>query len=38
MHWLTRWKAPYPPGTRSLYSNFGFGLLGQAIANHEQRR
>ena len=37
MHWLDQWHAPYPPGTRSLYSNLGVGLLGYAIAAYEKR-
>lgn len=33
---LQNWQAPYTPGTQSLYSNLGFGLLGIALAerNH----
>ena len=37
MQWLAQWRAPYPPGTRSLYSNLGVGLLGYAIAGYEKR-
>ncbi|MGA2258929.1 MAG: serine hydrolase [Thermoguttaceae bacterium] len=36
MQWLAQWRAPYPPGSKSLYSNLGVGLLGIAIANYEQ--
>jgi beta-lactamase class C len=37
LDWAAKWKAPHPPGTRSLYSNVAVGLLGQAIATHERR-
>jgi len=37
MHWLAQWHAPYPPGTKSLYSNLAVGLLGYAIAACEKR-
>jgi beta-lactamase class C len=37
MRWLAQWHAPYPPGTRSLYSNLAMGLLGYAIADSAQR-
>src|SRR6202044_3611177 len=36
LDWAASWKATYPPGTRSLYSNVAVGLLGQAIATHER--
>lgn len=35
LEWAERWHAPYPPGTRSLYSNVAVGVLGFAIAEHE---
>jgi beta-lactamase class C len=34
--WLMEWEAPYPPGTKSLYSNLALGVLGYAIAEHER--
>lgn len=37
MQWLEQWQAPHPPGTKSLYSNLGVGVLGFAIAAHEQQ-
>jgi beta-lactamase class C len=37
MEWLAQWQAPYPPGTKSLYSNLAVGLLGYAIAAQEKR-
>lgn len=37
MEWLIRWRAPYPPGTKSLYSNLAFGVLGDAIAELEHQ-
>jgi beta-lactamase class C len=37
MKWLAEWQAPYPPGTKSLYSNLAVGLLGYAIADYEHR-
>lgn len=37
MEWLVRWKAPYPPGTKSLYSNLALGVLGDAIAAAHRR-
>ncbi len=30
---LSRWTPSYPIGTRYAYSNLGFGLLGEAVAN-----
>lgn len=30
--WIASHKPAYPPGTSTLYSNFGFGLLGDALA------
>ena len=35
MDWLLHWRAPNPPGTKSLYSNLAVGVLGFAIAEHE---
>jgi beta-lactamase class C len=35
LEWLERWHAPYPPGTKSLYSNLALGVLGFAIAARE---
>jgi beta-lactamase class C len=37
MQWLVGWRSPYPPGTKSLYSNIGVGLLGFAIADLEKK-
>jgi beta-lactamase class C len=37
VQWLVGWRAPYPPGSRSLYSNIGFGMLGEAIAQRERQ-
>ena len=37
MQWLINWHAPHPPGTKSLYSNLAVGVLGEAIATHEQK-
>lgn len=37
MEYLVGWQAPYPPGTKSLYSNLAFGVLGFAIAEHERQ-
>jgi beta-lactamase class C len=37
MEWLAGWRSPYPPGTKSLYSNIGVGLLGFAIADLEKK-
>jgi CubicO group peptidase (beta-lactamase class C family) len=31
---LKTWKFPYQPSTEFVYSNIGFSLLGQEIANH----
>ncbi len=30
--WLTGATLPYPPGSGAMYSNLGFGLLGEALA------
>jgi beta-lactamase class C len=37
IQWLAGWQSPYPPGTKSLYSNIGVGLLGFAIADLEKK-
>ena len=37
MQWLATWCAPYPPGTKSLYSNVAVGVLGFAIADREEQ-
>lgn len=37
VQWLATWRAPYPPGTKSLYSNVAVGVLGFAIADREER-
>jgi beta-lactamase class C len=37
MEYLVGWQAPNPPGTKSLYSNLAFGVLGYAIAEHEHQ-
>ncbi len=37
LQWLAEWKAPYPPGTKSLYSNVAVGLLGHAIETLEDK-
>lgn len=36
MEWLVHWRAPYPPGTKSLYSNLALGVLGDAISAEER--
>lgn len=33
---LSHWHPSYPIGTHYLYSNLGFGLLGEAVANIER--
>ena len=33
---LRNWKPDYPPATKFLYSNLGFGMLGMAVANVEK--
>lgn len=35
--WLHRWTPPYPPGTKSLYSNVAVGLLGHILERFEER-
>jgi beta-lactamase class C len=35
MQWLNRWEAPYPLGSKSVYSNLALGVLGDAIAAEE---
>lgn len=35
-HFLHTWVASYKPETATLYSNIGFSLLGQALANNSQ--
>ncbi|PJD97012.1 MAG: serine hydrolase [Parachlamydia sp.] len=37
MQFLEGWEAPYPIGTHYLYSNLGFGILGDAVARVERR-
>ncbi len=37
LEWVAGWRAPYPPGTKSLYSNVAVGILGFAIADREER-
>ena len=37
MQWLAEWRAPHPPGTKSLYSNLAVGVLGFAIAHRENK-
>jgi len=37
MEWLAGWRAPHPPGTKSLYSNLAVGVLGDAIAAKERQ-
>jgi beta-lactamase class C len=34
LHFVQHWKAPYQPGSKILYSNVGFGLLGTALSNN----
>ncbi|MDO8953318.1 MAG: serine hydrolase [Gammaproteobacteria bacterium] len=34
---LNGWHAPYPMGSREIYSNFAFGLLGIALADHAHK-
>ena len=34
--WLIGWEAQYPLGTKDVYSNLALGVLGYAIAEHEQ--
>jgi hypothetical protein len=33
MEWLVHWRAPYPPGTKSLYSNLAVGVLGDGLSS-----
>lgn len=33
-NYLKKWVSPYAPGTCAVYSNLGFGLLGQALADN----
>jgi beta-lactamase class C len=35
MDFLVRWKAPFPIGSKSVYSNLAVGVLGYAIAAEE---
>jgi beta-lactamase class C len=35
MAFLSEWSPSYPVGTKYVYSNVGFGILGEAIANKE---
>jgi beta-lactamase class C len=35
MEYLRNWQPLYPIGSKSVYSNLGFGILGQAVANVE---
>lgn len=37
MPFLEKWKPSYPVGTRYAYSNLGFGILGFALENVEQK-
>ncbi|HVW01624.1 MAG TPA: serine hydrolase, partial [Planctomycetaceae bacterium] len=37
IQWLEQWRAPHPPGTKSLYSNLAVGVLGYAIAAREEQ-
>jgi len=37
LQFLEEWEAPYPIGTHYLYSNLGFGILGDAVARVERR-
>lgn len=37
MQFLEQWEPSHPIGSRSVYSNLGFGLLGYAISNVEKK-
>src|SRR5262249_39581198 len=37
IEWLNRWTAPFPPGSKSVYSNLAVGVLGDAIAALEKQ-
>lgn len=35
-NFLQSWTAPFKPGTKMLYSNLGFGILGMILSEREQ--
>ena len=38
IQFLSHWTPPYPPGTRFLYSNTAFGVLGYTLADVDHKK